>query len=144
MTELLEAHISELMILVVSTLILVTLWILVPLLLRSRKHLIELQHVEHLKALEKGVPLPKRSEAILAAGRTATLVPMVSICAGATVTCFLGAYHTDNMFAISLATWSVVGVVSLAAITGGVALMGRLAQVSDEAEEEEEESEQSV
>ncbi|MGE3807834.1 MAG: hypothetical protein AB7K24_24485, partial [Gemmataceae bacterium] len=68
------------------------------------------------------------------AGRTATLVPMVVMCAAATVTCFLVAFHSEHAFAVGLATWCVSGVVSLAAITGGVALMGRLAglQAGDE------------
>jgi hypothetical protein len=59
------------------------------------------------------------------------------------VTCFLAAYKYDNLFSVSLAVWSVAGVVSLAAITGGVALMGRIAQlhagVPDEEEQEEDE-----
>ena len=46
-----------------------------------------------------------------------------------TVTCFLAAYRQDQVFTISLAVWVVAGVVSLAAITGGVALIGRLAQL---------------
>jgi hypothetical protein len=33
------------------------------------------------------------------------------------------------LFSVALAVWSVAGVVSLAAITGGVALLGRLAQL---------------
>ena len=68
------------------------------------------------------------------------LVPMVVVCAAATVTCFLVAYKPDYLFAVSVAVWAVAGVVSLAAITGGVALMGRLAQLDaglPDAEEEE-------
>jgi hypothetical protein len=62
---------------------------------------------------------------------------MVVIIAAATVTCFLVAYKSENLFAVSLAVWSVAGVVSLAAITGGVALIGRLAQLTSGVEEEE-------
>ena len=137
MGDFMDNHSSELMILALTTLVLVTLWILVPRLLRARQQALDLQHVEHMKALDKGAPLAQRDESMLAAGRTTTLVPMVSICAAATVTCFLGAYKTESMFAVSLVSWSVAGVVSLAAITGGVALMGRLAHDSDLVEEEE-------
>ncbi len=68
----------------------------------------------------------------------ALIVPTVVLCAAATVTCFLVAYGSENVFAVTLAVWCVAGVVSLAAITGGVALMGRLAQLSSGEEEEEE------
>jgi hypothetical protein len=64
------------------------------------------------------------------------LVPMVVIISAATVTCFLVAYKSDNLFAVTLAVWCVAGVVSLAAITGGVALIGRLAQLTSGEEEE--------
>jgi hypothetical protein len=47
------------------------------------------------------------------------------------------------LFAVSLAIWVVAGVVSLAALTGGVALIGRLAQIEagDKEEDEDEEGE---
>jgi hypothetical protein len=86
-------------------------------------------HTEHMKALEQGILLPSDDEPSRMAGRTAMLVPMVVvICAGA-VTCFLVAYRCDQVFSVALAVWSVAGLVSLAAITGGVALLGRLAQL---------------
>jgi hypothetical protein len=88
-----------------------------------------MQHAEHLRALEKGLPLPPHDERSKAAGRTASLVPMVTVCAAGTVTCFLVAYRSENLFSVSLAVWSVAAMVSLAAITGGVALIGRLAQL---------------
>ncbi len=137
MDEFMDTHSGELMILAMSTLLVVTLWLLIPRLLRARQQALDLQHAEHMKALDKGCPLPRRDEASLAAGRTATLVPMVSICSAATVTCFMGAYKAENMFAVSLVSWAVAGVVSLAAITGGVALMGRLAQSNGAIEDEE-------
>jgi hypothetical protein len=57
------------------------------------------------------------------------------------VTSFLVVYKTENLFAVSLAIWVVAGAVSLAAITGGVALIGRLAQIqAGEKEEEDEEA----
>jgi hypothetical protein len=62
---------------------------------------------------------------------------MVVICTAGTVTCFLVAYKSENMFAVALTSWTVSGVVSLAAITGGVALMGRLAQLHEEEPDEE-------
>jgi len=90
-----------------------------------------------MKALEHGQKLPERDSRSTAAGRTAVLVPMVVMCAAATVTCFLSAYKTDSFFGIALTVWSVAGVVSLAAITGGVALMGRLAQLQPEDTEDD-------
>ena len=71
------------------------------------------------------------------AGRIAALVPMVSICAVGTVTCFLAAYKPDQLFSVAVTAWAVAGVASLAAITGGVALMGRLAQLQTDHTEEE-------
>jgi hypothetical protein len=120
---------GELMILVLFVLVVISLIILVPQLLRSHLRKVEMQHIEHLKALEQGLLLPPTDEYARAAGRTAMLVPIVSVISAATVTCFLVAYRDTNVFAVGLAVWAVVGVVSLAAITGGVALLGRLAQL---------------
>jgi hypothetical protein len=125
-----EEHSGALTILALCGLVLGTLLVLVPQLLRSHQQALEMQHQERMKTLEQGhTPLPV-DERALAAGRVAMLVPMVVICAAATVTCFLVAYHSDSMVAVSMASWCVAGVVALAAITGGVALMGRLAQLS--------------
>jgi hypothetical protein len=136
-----EQHSGALTILVLSALILGTLLILVPQLLRSHQQTLEMLHTEHMKALEQGLPAPSIDDRSLSAGRIALLVPMVVIISAATVTCFLVAYQAaDHMFAVTLAVWCVAGVVSLAAITGGVALMGRLAQLrSGEQEPDEEE-----
>jgi hypothetical protein len=135
--EFLEKHNGELMILFLSILVLGTLLILVPQMLRLHQAAMEMQHQEHIQALERGQPLPPPDDRSRAAGRTAALVPMVSVCAAGTVTCFLAAYRSESLFAVSLSVWTVAGVVSLAAITGGVALMGRLAQLqSDDPEEE--------
>ena len=68
----------------------------------------------------------------------ALLVPMVVLIATGTVTCFLAAYRQEQVFTISLVVWVVAGVVSLAAITGGVALIGRLAAIQAGEKEEEE------
>ena len=73
------------------------------------------------------------------AGRTALFVPMVGMLAAAAVTCYLVSTHTENLFAVALAVWVVAGVVGLTAITGGVALIGRLAQIQARQEDEEEE-----
>ena len=54
---------------------------------------------------------------------------MVVICAASVVTCFLSAYKPDALVTVTITVWTVAGVVSLAAITGGVALLGRLAQL---------------
>ncbi len=136
--KLLEQHSGEITILVLGTLVLVSLLILVPQLLRAHQRVLELKHVENMRALEQGIPTPDIDARSLFAGRTALLVPMVSVCTAGTVTCFLAAYRAEIIFAVSLAVWCVTGVVSLAAITGGVALLGRLAQLVAGTEEEEE------
>ncbi len=134
---LLQQHSGEMTILLLSTLVLVSLLILVPQLLRAQQRSNELKHAENMRALEQGIPLPRIDERSVFAGRTAMLVPMVSVCTAGTVTSFLVAYRSDIIFAVSLAVWCVAGVVSLAAITGGVALLGRLAQLISGTEEEE-------
>lgn len=137
METFLENHSGELTILLLTVMILGALLVLVPQLLRAHHQTLQFQHIEHMKALEQGHSLPLRDEQSSAAGRTAALVPMVVVCAAGIVTCFLAAYKTDNFFAVILSVWSVAGVVSLAAITGGVALVGRLAQLQIGDEEEE-------
>lgn len=133
-------HGGHLTILIVSALVMLTLLILVPQLLRAQQRTLEMQHTERMKALEKGQSLSRLEWPSLAAGRTAYLVPMVVLITAGTVTIFLGAYKAESFFAVCLAVWAVGGVVSLAAITGGVALLGRLAQF-DVGEEDEEVSE---
>ena len=134
----LEKHSPELLILILTVLV---LGVLVPQLVRIYRHSLEIQHTEHMRVLEQGQTLLPPDDRSRSAGRTAVLVPMVVICAAATVTCFLVAYQHENVSSVViLAVWSVAGVVSLAAITGGVALMGRLAQLNDEEPEEEPET----
>src|SRR4051812_26056743 len=87
-----ENHSGELLILVVFALVVVTLIILVPQLLRAHLRKVEMEHTEHLKALEKGIPPPPADDASRLAGRTALLVPMVVVISTSTVTCFLVAY----------------------------------------------------
>jgi hypothetical protein len=125
------------MILLLLLLVITALIILVPQLLRAHLRKVEMQHLEHMRALEEGQVIPPVDEPAKAAGRTAMLVPMVVIIAAGTVTCFLVAYRSDGVFAVTLAVWTVAGVVSLAAITGGVALIGRLAQLRSGEEESE-------
>ena len=130
----LEKHSPELLILILTVLV---LGVLVPQLVAIYRHSLEI-HPEHMRVLEQGQTLLPPDDRSRSAGRTAVLVPMVVICAAATVTCFLVAYQHENVSSVViLAVWSVAGVVSLAAITGGVALMGRLAQLNDEEPEEE-------
>jgi hypothetical protein len=62
---------------------------------------------------------------------------MVVVCVAGTVSCFLITRQAESTFAVMLTVWSVAGVISLAAITGGVALMGRLAQLHSGVAEEE-------
>jgi hypothetical protein len=137
MEQFLQQHSGELTILILSALVFVTLLILVPKLLRTHQHTIELNHAEHMRALEQGLPLQRPDERSVFAGRTALLVPMVSICTVGTVTCFLAAYRSENLLSVTLGVWCVAGVVSLAAISGGIALLVRLAQMHTGTEEEE-------
>ncbi len=133
----LEKHSGELLILILSLLLLGTLLIVVPQLLRSHQRTLELAHTEHMRALEQGIPVQQIDERSMFAGRVALLVPTVGLCSAGTVTCFLVAYRAESVFAVSLAVWCVAGVVSLAAITGSVTLMGRLAQLhSGQADQE--------
>jgi hypothetical protein len=137
MDALLQQHSGELMIILLSAFLVIALLVLIPQLIRAHQHLMELQHTEHLQALERGLPLPQQDERSLFAGRTALLVPIVSICTAGTVTCFLVAYRSEIIFSVSLAVWCVAGIISLAAITGGVALLGRLAHLHSGREEDE-------
>ena len=137
MEEFLKQHSGELTILILSALLLSTLLLIVPHLLRSHLKSLEMKHEEHMRALEQGVDLPQNDDRSLFAGRTALLVPIVAVCTAGTVTCFLAAYRVDIVFSVSLAVWSVAGIVSLAAITGCVALLGRLAQLQSGMENEE-------
>ena len=127
--EFIKDHSGELLILALTGFLLLTLMIVVPQLLRMNTRKNEMWHEERLQSLEKGIPLPLDDDRSRLAGRIALLVPMVVMISTSTVTSFLVVYKTENLFAIALAIWVVAGVVSLTAITGGVALMGRLAQI---------------
>jgi hypothetical protein len=136
----LDTHSAEITIVILAGILLLGLLLLVPQLLRAHQKTLELQHEEHMRALEKGEVLPRSDERSKYAGRAAALVPMVVICAAGTVTCFLSAYKPDALVTVTITVWAVAGVVSLAAITGGVALMSRIAQLNagifDEEEDE--------
>jgi hypothetical protein len=132
-----EAHSGELTILALILMVLLTLIVIVPQLLRAHLRKAEMTHLEHLKALERGHKLPVEDDRSRMAARMALLVPMVVMIAAGTVTSFVVMKGTDQIFTVSLAVWVVAGVVSMAAITGGVALLGRLAHLESEAEEEE-------
>jgi hypothetical protein len=132
-----EQHSGELTVLVLVLIVVATLVILVPQLLRAHLRDSEMLHAEHMKALEQGQPLPPDDAPSRAAGRTAMLVPMVVMITAGTVTCFMAAYRLEQFFAVCLAVWCVAGIVSLAAITGGVALIGRLAQLERGLDDEE-------
>jgi hypothetical protein len=138
MDKFIETHTGDVMILVLFVILVTTLMVLVPQLLRAHLRKMEMLHEENMRALENGQVVTPIDERSRVAGRTALLVPMVVIISAATVTCFLVAYRSeDNIFKVSLAVWVVAGIVSLAAITGGVALIGRLAQLQSGREEEE-------
>lgn len=136
--RLMQSHSGEVLILLLTCLILVALIAVLPLLLRHNQRKAEMRHREHVQAIERGLPVPVEDDRARAAGRTALFVPMVVILAAATVTCFLVASHIEQVFAVALAVWVVAGVVSLAAITAGVTLIGRLAQIQARQDDDEE------
>ncbi|MBM3995713.1 MAG: hypothetical protein FJ303_16420 [Planctomycetes bacterium] len=140
--EFFKEHNSELMILALAVLILGTLTWVLPQLISMNIRKTELWHEERVRAIEKGLPLPMDDDRAALAARIALLVPMVVMISTATVTSFLVVYKSEHLFTVSLAIWVVGGTVSLAAITGGVALMGRLGRFeTDELDEKEEEEE---
>lgn len=129
MEALLEKHSSELVILAIMGMVLAALIVIIPQVIRSHQKNLEFRSAERLKALELGLPVPPIDDRVRAAGRTAVLVPTVAVISAGIVTCFLIAYRSETVLAVAIAVWSVAGIVSLAAITGGVALVGRLAQI---------------
>ncbi len=137
MENFLQNYSGSLTILILGALVFATLLILVPQLLRAQQRALELMHTEHMRALEQGLPVTRPDERSVFAGRTAVLVPIVSVCTAGTVTCFLVAYKSENLLSVTLGVWCVAGVVSLAAISGGIALLVRLAQMHNGVEEEE-------
>ena len=137
MENFLQQYSGSLAILILGALVFATLLFLVPQLLRTHQHTVELMHTEQMRVLEQGLPITRPDERSVFAGRTALLVPMVSVCTAGTVTCFLVAYKSENLLSVTLGVWCVVGVVSLAAISGGIALLLRLAQLNTGEEEEE-------
>ena len=134
-----KEHSGEVLIIAIISVVLITLIIALPQLLRANMRKAEMWHEQRLKSLEKGLPLPLDDDRARFAGRTALLVPMVVMLSAATVTSFLVVYKSEHLFSVALAVWVVAGVVSLAAITGGVALIGRLALIQAGEEEEPEE-----
>ncbi|MBI3408419.1 MAG: hypothetical protein HY040_08685 [Planctomycetes bacterium] len=141
MEEFIDKHSGELLILLLFIIVVVTLVIVVPQLLRAHLRKMEMIHLEHMRAIENGQDVPVEDDRARVAGRAAMLVPMVVVITAGTVTCFLATSKletiTSNLFAVCLAVWVVSGVVSLAAITGGVALIGRLAQLHTNGDENE-------
>jgi hypothetical protein len=137
MDPFLQQHSGELTILILGAMVLGSLLLLVPQLLKSQLRAMELRHEEHIRTLDQGLQPQRMDDHSVFAGRTAMLVPMVTMCTAGTVTCFLVAYRSEWIFSVTLAVWCVAGVVSLAAITTGVALMGRLAQLHEGIEDEE-------
>ncbi len=138
MEKLLIEHHGEILILFLTLMVLLALLVLVPQLLRASMRKAEMMHTEQMKALESGLPPLHEDDRAKVAGRTAMLVPMVVVICAGTVTCFLSASNVISLFTVTLTVWVVAGIVSLAAITGGVALIGRLAQIQSHSIDEEE------
>jgi hypothetical protein len=124
-----EKYSSEVMILLLIAMVMATLLVLVPQLLRAYQKNQEQKHAERMQALERGLPLPGDESRARAAGRTAALVPMVTVIVAGTVTCFVIAFRSEYLLSVTITVWSVGGIISLFAITGGSALLGRLAQL---------------
>src|ERR1700720_997511 len=103
----LEKHSGELVILALGLVVVGTLMVLVPQLLRASIRKAEMIHAEHMRALENGLSLPLEDDRARVAGRMALLVPMVVLITAGTVTCFLAAYRQEQVFAVSLAVWVV-------------------------------------
>jgi hypothetical protein len=140
--EFIKTHSGELVILAMLLLVAITLLIVLPQLLRANLRKAEWWHEERIKSIDKGIPIAPDDDRSRTAGRIALLVPMVVMISAATVTSFLVVYKSEQLFAVALAVWVVAGVVSLAAITGGVALMGRIALLqADHGGDEDEEHE---
>lgn len=133
MQQFFDTHSGEMLILAILLVVLA----MMPQVLRFRLRYREMQHDESMRALEQGHRPPLPEVRFRTAGWVAALSSVVSICTAGIVTCFLVVCRSDHVFSVSLAVWCVTGVVSLAAITGGVALMGRLAHFEDEEEEDE-------
>src|SRR5262245_50648087 len=114
-----EKYSSEVMILLLIAMVMATLLALVPLLLRAHRRNQEERHAERMKALDRGMPLPRDETRARAAGRTAALVPMITVIVAGTVTCFLVAFRSEYLLSVTITVWSVAGVISLFAITGG-------------------------
>src|SRR5260370_25033845 len=96
MEEALKQHSGELTIMIMSAMLLLTLLLLVPHLLRSHLKSLEMRHEENMRALEQSTSLPQIDERSLFAGRTAVLVPIVSICTAGTGPCLLAASKTPD------------------------------------------------
>lgn len=131
METMFDLHSREMTLLILIGFVLGTLMVLVPQLLRAHLRKMDMLHLEHLKSLEAGHRIPSIDDRARLAGRLALLVPMVVMITAGTVTGFLAIYNSEQIFPVSLAVWVVAGVVSLAAITGGVALVTRLAHLDD-------------
>jgi hypothetical protein len=140
MNAIFENYSRDIMIVLLVAMVMATLLVLVPKLLRAHLSNQAQRHAERLQVLERGLPLPRDDSRARAAGRTAALVPMVTVISAGTVTCFLVAYRSEYLLSVTITVWSVAGLISLFAITGGAALLGRLAQL-DTQEDEEDESE---
>src|SRR5260370_41130668 len=88
MDQFLEKHSSELIILIIAALVLGALLVLVPQLLRARRHTADLQHAEQMRALEHGHVLYSPDERSRAAGCAALLGPRaVCVSAGPPTLC---------------------------------------------------------
>src|ERR1700722_6358658 len=98
--EFLKEHSGELMILTLVCLLLITLVIVVPQLLRANLRKNEMEHEQRLKPIERGIPLPPDEDSARFVGRTAMLVAMVVVISAATVTRFLVVYKSEYVFPV--------------------------------------------
>src|SRR5687768_3815491 len=99
----LEKHSGEVVIVLLCLIVVGTLIVLVPQLLKAHMRKAEMAHLERMRALENGLPVSADDDRARVAGRMALLVPMVVLISAGTVTCFLAAYRSqEQVFAVSL------------------------------------------
>lgn len=132
----LESHGDQVVVLLLFLGALIATFVILPQVLSVHRRKLEMAHEENMKALECNIPVPQTDNATKLAGRATMAVPVVVIITAGIVTAFMTVYRSEALFSVALAVWTVCGVVSLAAITGGVALIGRLAQLKTGDEDE--------
>src|SRR5205807_2787789 len=79
MADFLKDHSNEIMIICLVAMVMTTLIVIIPKLLRWHQRMQELRHAERLKGIELGLSMPPPDDRFKAAGRTAIVVPSVAV-----------------------------------------------------------------